>query len=270
MPVDALVLALTAAALHALWNVLVAGERDVQGATAAALLVAAAVFAPVAGATWRVGADAVPFIIGSAALELTYFALLALAYRRAELSLVYPLTRGLAPMLVLLVSVVFLGLGTSTGEVVGVLVIGLGIVLVRGVRGRADWVTLGITLAIAGAIAGYTLLDRYGVRHANPLTYLELVLVVPAIAYAGFVGRERTRAALTPRTAAAGLAMFGAYALVLTALRLASAASVAAVRESSVVIAIALAAWMLREPVGPWRYAGAVLVAAGVALIALS
>jgi drug/metabolite transporter (DMT)-like permease len=64
--------------------------------------------------------------------------------------------------------------------------------------------------------------------------------------------------------------MFGAYALVLAALRLASATSVAAVRESSVVIAVALAALVLREPVGLMRVAGAVLVAAGVALIAVS
>ena len=63
--------------------------------------------------------------------------------------------------------------------------------------------------------------------------------------------------------------MFGAYALVLAALRLASAASVAAVRESSIVIAVALAALVLREPVGRWRFAGAALVAAGVAVIAL-
>ena len=270
MPVDALVLALGAAGLHALWNVLIAGERDVQGATAAALVVAMAAFAPVVVATWDIESDAVPFIIASAALELVYFALLAIAYRRAELSLVYPLTRGLAPMLVLVVSVGFLGLGSSPAEIAGVLVIGIGIVLVRGVRGRIDWTVLALTLVIAGAIAGYTLVDRYGVRHANPLTYLELVLVLPTIAYACFIGRERTQAALTRRTAAAGLAMFGAYALVLAALRLASAASVAAVRESSVVIAVALAALVLREPVSRWRFAGAALVAAGVALIALS
>jgi drug/metabolite transporter (DMT)-like permease len=84
------------------------------------------------------------------------------------------------------------------------------------------------------------------------------------------VGWARVRVALRPPVAAAGVSMFGAYALVLAALRLASAASVAAVRESSVVIAVALAAPVLREPVGPRRVSGALLVAAGVALIALS
>ncbi len=270
MPVDALLLVLAAACLHALWNVFVAGSEDTQGTTAAALLVGVVAFAPVAAWTWRVDAEAVPYIVASAALELAYFALLAVAYRRAELSLVYPLTRGLAPILVLVCSVAFLGLGSSPAEAVGVLVVGSGIVLVRGVRGRIDRTTLVMIGAIAAAIAGYTLVDRYGVQHANPLTYLELVLAVPAIAYAAAIGRERTRRALSWRTAAAGLAMFGAYVLVLAALRLASAASVAAVRESSIVIAVGLAALVLGEPVGRRRFAGAVLVAAGVALIALS
>lgn len=270
MPADALALAFAAACLHALWNVLVAGSRDTQAATAAALVVAMAVFAPVAAATWRIESAAIPFIVASAALELVYFSLLALAYGRAELSLVYPLTRGLAPVLVLVISVVALGIGSSPAEVVGVTVVGVGIALVRGARGRIDRVTLAMILAIAGAIAGYTLVDRYGVRHANPLTYLELVLVVPTIVYALWLGAGRTRSTLTWRTGSAGLAMFGAYALVLAALRLASAASVAAVRESSVVIAVCLAALVLREPVGRWRFAGAALVAIGVAVIALA
>jgi drug/metabolite transporter (DMT)-like permease len=69
---------------------------------------------------------------------------------------------------------------------------------------------------------------------------------------------------------AAGGAAFGAYTLVLVALKLAPAAAVAAVRESSVVIAAFLARGLLKEPVGPGRMAGAAAVAAGIALIALS
>jgi drug/metabolite transporter (DMT)-like permease len=270
VPFDAFALALTAAFLHALWNVLVAGAPDIEATMAVALAVGVAAFAPVAATTWRVEGAAVPFIVVSAALELAYFGLLARAYRRDDLSLVYPLTRGLAPVLVLIVSVAVLGYGTSIGEVVGVFVVCVGILLVRGLHGRADWAAFGFSFAIAGTIAGYTLVDRSGVRHASPIPYLELVLAVPAVTYLLVVGSGRARAALTTRAAAAGLASFGAYVLVLAALRLASAASVAAVRESSVVIAVALAAVLLREPVGPRRFAGAVLVAAGVVLIALA
>jgi drug/metabolite transporter (DMT)-like permease len=270
MPLDALGLALAAAALHALWNVTLAGSRDVEAATAATLPCAAVLFAPVAAATWRVEAAAWPFIVSSSALELGYFVVLVAAYRRADLSVVYPIARGLAPVLVLAASVAFLGFGSSAGEVIGVALVGGGIVLVRGLGGPAQGRGVLLAVGVACFIAAYTLVDRYGVRHANPLSYLELVFVGPALAYPLFVGRARVRAALRPQAAAAGLAMFGGYALVLAALRLASAASVAAVRESSVVIAVALAAPVLREPVGLRRAAGAAVVAGGVALIAVS
>jgi drug/metabolite transporter (DMT)-like permease len=82
----------------------------------------------------------------------------------------------------------------------------------------------------------------------------------------GFKGGAAVRAAVGPASVVAGLATFAAYALVLAALQRASAASVAAVRETSVVIAAALAAVVLKERVGPGRIAGAVLVVAGVAL----
>src|SRR5207247_6851473 len=100
--------------------------------------------------------------------------------------------------------------------------------------------------------------------------YLLLVMLGPALAHPLAVGTRRVMIAFSPATVAVGGASAGAYLLVLLALRLASAPAVAAVRESSVVIATALAAVMLRERVGRGRVAGAALVAAGVALLALS
>ena len=270
MPPQALVYALAAAFVHALWNVLLARARDIEATTAAALIVGVVVFAPVAATNWRVEPAAVPYIVGSSAFELAYVALLAAAYRRADLSVVYPLTRGAAPVLVLVVSVAFLGIASNAGEACGVVLVAGGVLLVRGPRGRADRVALLLAAAIACCIAAYTLLDRYGVQHANPLAYVELVLLAPALVYPLIVGRRRVRAAFGPSAAAAGVGMLGAYGLVLAALQLASAASVAAVRESSVVIAVALAALMLKESVSPRRLAGAVLVAVGVAIIALA
>ena len=83
-------------------------------------------------------------------------------------------------------------------------------------------------------------------------------------------GPRALRAAATPRAAAAGLAMFGAYAIALAALELAEAAPVAALRETSVVMATAAAAIAARERVPPRRLAGAVVVVAGIAAIALA
>jgi drug/metabolite transporter (DMT)-like permease len=275
MPASALALALAAAFVHALWNLLLARARNPEAATAVALVVAIVVFAPFAAAAWEVDSRVWPFLVGTAAFELLYFALLAAAYRRAHLSVVYPLARGTAPVLVLVVGVVALGAETSWGQVGGVVLVAAGVLLVRGARLRGGggrdvlfW------LPIAGCIAAYTLIDKHGIRYSTPLVYLELSMIVPALAYAAAVavaqGRESLRAEANVSSAAAGLATFGAYALVLAALERASAASVAAVRETSVVIATALAAVVLKEPVGPSRFAGAVLVAGGVALISLS
>src|ERR671933_3002896 len=130
---SALVLALAAATLHALWNLLLARERDTEAVTAVALVVFVLVLTPLAIATWRVEGTAVPYIVGSAVLELAYIALLAAAYRRFELSLVYPLARGLAPALALVVVLVAVGARPSVGEAAGVLVVAVGILLVRGV-----------------------------------------------------------------------------------------------------------------------------------------
>jgi drug/metabolite transporter (DMT)-like permease len=273
VPAGALGLALAAACAHALWNLLLARARDPEAATAVALVLAALLFAPVAALTWDVEGRALPYVAASAALELTYFALLAAAYARSELSLVYPLARGLAPVLVLAVAVAALGAGTSAAQVAGVLTVGAGILLVRGVSGERDTAGVLLAVAVAVCIAGYTLVDKDGVRYADPIPYLWLVLVPVALGYAGAQARARGAGALRSEAGAttllAAVAMFGAYALALAALQLAPAAAVAAVRESSVVIATALAAVVLRERVTRWRVAGAVLVACGVSAIAL-
>ena len=191
------------------------------------------------------GAEAIPYMAISAVLELVYVALLAAAYGRAELSVVYPVARGLAPVLVLAAGVVALGVGTSASEVAGVLLVAAGVVLVRGL-GRGSSGGVGFGLAIGACIAGYTLADARGVDHADPLAYLVVVLAAPAVAYLAIValrgGIPRLRAELGWSPVFIGLASFGAFALALFALQRASAASVASVRETSVVIAVALAA----------------------------
>src|ERR1700758_1152226 len=109
MPVSALGLALAAACVHALWNVLLARARDVEAATAVPLLVAEVAFAPAPVAGFPAERAVIPFLIVTGALQLLYFTLLATAYRVAELSVVYPVARGTAPVLVLVVGVVALG-----------------------------------------------------------------------------------------------------------------------------------------------------------------
>ncbi len=271
MPASAFLLALGAAFVHALWNLLLARARDPEAAGAVALLTAVVVFAPLTALQWEIEAEAWPYIAASSLLELVYFALLGAAYRRAEVSVVYPLARGLAPVLVLVAGVVALGADTTAVQAFGVVLVGLGVLLVRGLRRPAGASGVLFGLAIASSIAAYTLVDDEGIRFANAVTYLELTLIVPAIGYAAGIaavkGRSALRAELGPASVVAGLGMWVAYGLVLAALARAEAAPVAAVRETSVVFATVGAALFLQERVGPARLAGAVLVAAGVALL---
>ncbi|HEU5476217.1 MAG TPA: EamA family transporter [Gaiellaceae bacterium] len=272
MPAEALGLALAAAVLHAGWNVVLRESEDVEARTAVVLAFSLLLFAPAVAATWSVSWAVAPYVAGSAALEGVYFALLVAAYRRRELSVVYPVARGSAPLLVLLGTAVVLARHVSVGAAAGVCLVGLGIVLVRGINRGAEGVL--VALAIGCAIAGYTLVDKDGLRHAAALPYLELVMAPVGLVAVPVVAARRGVSALRAELGWSALftaaASFGAYALVLAALRLASAPAVAAVRETSVVLAALLAAAFLRERVGLERLAGAVAVAGGVALIALS
>jgi drug/metabolite transporter (DMT)-like permease len=277
MPASAFLLAFAAAWIHGTSNVFLGRRREPEAAFAVMLVAGVVAFAPIAALSWDVDAAAVPYIAASAALELGYFAFLAAAYRASEVSLVYPVARGIAPVLVLLGAVVFLHHGTSPGQAAGVLAVAVGILLVRGVgamaaRGDAN----GFLLALASSIfiAGYTLVDKQGLAHAAPIPYIELVLIGPAVVYTLAVWRLRGQSALrqeaTLGIGLVGIVLLGTYVLVLLALRLAPAASVSAVRETSVVIASGVAALAAREHVTRSRFAGAVLVTAGIALVALS
>jgi drug/metabolite transporter (DMT)-like permease len=273
----AFALAFTAAWLHAGGNVFLGRRREPEAAVALVLLVGVIAFAPLAALTWRVDGDAVPFVVASALLELAYFASLASAYRAADVGLVYPIARGSAPVLALAGAVVILGSSTSPGQVIGVLAVAAGILLVRGVgMARAATDRRGVLLALLTGvfIAGYTLVDKEGLRHAAAIPYIELVLVGPAVLYTLAILRRRGQAAFraeaTGRLVVVAIVLFGTYVLVLLALREAPAASVSAVRETSVVIATVLAALVARERLRLSRLAGASLVAAGVAIVALA
>ena len=275
MDAGALGLALGAAVLHAGWNVALAGAASSRASTAGLLVFGAPLLALAALLTGAgVSGDAVPFIAASAALELAYFVLLARAYDGGEVSVVYPVARGLAPVVVLGAGAVVLGETVSFGAALGVLAIAAGILLVSGglpfsthgksPRSRRD-VLFGVAIGVV--IAAYTLVDAEGVERADPIAYLALV-TAPCAALYPLV--TRTAPDVGWRTGATAAATFGAYLLVLAALERAPAAPVSAVRESSVVIAAILAAVFLHEKVGGRRIAGAIAVAVGVGLIAYS
>ena len=267
----AAVIVLAAALVHALWNLLLSKSDDDHSRTAAVILIGAVALLPLALADFRVEPAAWPFIAVSAVFELAYFALLSTAYARAPAGVVYPLARGSAPVFVLIVSVVFLGGRFDLLSVAGMIMITIGIVIVRGLSGRIGADALLLAPAIGACIAGYTLVDSVGLRHAAPAAYLEIVLLITGICYAAVALRMRgwpaLRSTLGWRAALTGVGMAASYVLVLIALTMAPAAPVAALRETSVVLLMIMLAVTGRERVTVARVLGAVLVTVGVACV---
>lgn len=255
--------------LHAAWNLLLARARDVPAAAAATFVLSVAMAAPFAAVWWQADGSVWPYALTSTLCEVVYVVALAYAYRAGEVSFVYPLTRGLAPVLTLGVAVAFLGHGATAAEIGGVLLVGAGVLLVRGPGGGADARGLLLVATIAASIAAYTLADRAGIQHASAMTYFVLVLAGPCIVLPPIVGPTAIRNELGPTTYAAALANLGSFALALLALRRGAAAPVLAVRSSSIVFATVLAGRVLAERVAPSRLAGSLLVFGGVALLAL-
>jgi len=268
MPVQALVLALGSAVLHALWNLLLGRARDVEAAAAVTFALSVAIALPFAVVFWHADPSVWPYALASSLLETAYVLGLAYAYRTADVSVVYPLTRGLAPVLALAAAVAFLGHRPSATEVGGVVVVSAGVLLVRGGAGGARGRTLVLSTAIAASIAAYTLVDRAGIQRAGAITYFVLVLALPCLVAAPLNGVAAMRRELGAATAVAALANLGSFVLGLLALRHGPAAPVLAVRSTSIVITALLAGRLLAERVSRTRLAGAVLVFAGVALLA--
>ena len=224
--------------------------------------------------TWDLDAGAWPVRVRSAAFELGYVITLAArtAARRPERRLSARARVGARARA--RDQRRCAGRGDLGAQVAGVLLVAAGVLLVRGMSRTDDRAAVALAFACGACIAGYTVIDSHGLDHAAPLPYLWMVLALTSVAYMPLIARSRgaasLRAAVVPTTAVTAVLFFTAYLLVLAALRLAEPGPVAAVRETSVVIATALGALILHERVTRARAAGALVVVAGAALIALS
>ena len=267
---------LLAALLHAGWNALVkvAADRLVvltavslgQGLFGLALL-------PFVAAP---AAEAWPYILISTALHYAYCGFLFHAYRFGDLSQVYPLARGLAPVLVTLGAAVFAGEVLQGAELAGVFLASLGICGLAFVGSRETRMSpsgLAFAAGTAVMVASYTVSDGIGVRLSGaPMGFVAWLFILdwPIVAFTTVVrGRRLAGALARERWKFAGCAVFStaAYALVIVASAFSPLAMVSAVRESSVVMAAMIGVFLLGER--PWqqRVGAAAVVAFGVMLL---
>lgn len=270
LPVFAILL--VAAVLHAGWNALVRRDPDRDAAAIAMAVGTGVVGIVLVPFLPRLSLAAVPYVVASGFTHLAYFALMARAYRHGELSVAYPIMRGLAPLIVTLAAIVFVE-PAAARVVFGVAVVAAGIVAL-GADGLRHQHAIGSALANAFVIAGYTLIDGLGARISGaPETYVAWVVIAGGIiTLAGRMLRQG-RAVLSglkeriPLALAGGAMSYAAYGIALWAMTVAPIGAVAAVRESSVLFATAIGAAVLGERFGPLRWLAAVLVVAGLVLV---
>ena len=276
MTAGAFAIVLASALLHAGWNLAVKSSADRLVGTWSQAAFGALVFLPFLVAAGGPPPGATGMILISAGVHTGYALSLAAAYDRSDLSLAYPVARGLSPPLIAIGGVLVLGdsLGPVDAAAVALIVAGLfSIALRRGGGSPAglEWAALTGVL-----ITAYTLVDAHGVRvsgeafrYTISVFALNTVLLTPVVlARRGAAGLAAALRAQPVRNVASGVLSAGAYTLVLVAARIAPVGLVSAVRETSVVFG-ALAGWLvLREEFGRRRVAGSVLVVAGLAVLA--
>ena len=290
MTAVSLILVLLAAVAHASWNLLLKRADDPEVFAWCLLVVATVLLAPLGVVLFSynsVDVTGLWFILATIALHVLYFNLLARGYVQGDLSLVYPVARGMGPMLVPVLAVVFLN------EKIEPLAIGGIAAIIGGIYTISWWgnfhqvlrspllflrsagmryaVLTGLTIAV------YSIVDKEGVGHVQPLLYMYFLTIGTAAMLAPYVlfhkgvksVRTEWRANAVPITIA-GLFTFAAYGLVLTAFSLSRVSYVAPAREVGIVIGVMLGVFLLKEPFGRGRLLGSGFVVAGLALIALS
>jgi drug/metabolite transporter (DMT)-like permease len=272
-------LALAAAVLHACWNILLKEEGDPLLLAARAVAVSAVFAAPLGLAAWLVlgrpglALGAYPLAGASGLIEVLYFVGLSAAYRRGDISLVYPTARGGAAALAVVAGIVLLRESLHPAELVGVVVLVLGMWLVRSPLDSGPVMRLALLTAVC--IAAYTTLDRIGVRLGPAWLYGWILWTITAVLLTGWVhiAAKLTRSEESPsigRAAAIGVLMTVAYLLVLLALAVAPLTIVAPVRESAVVGVAAWGVWRLGEPGARVRLVGALIILAGITVVAVT
>jgi drug/metabolite transporter (DMT)-like permease len=298
--VDPLVFGLIAGAaiLHVAWNVLLKTAGDPLLAAGIGMLSASVVIVPGAAIGWlAVGRPPIPpeaIVLGvaSGVLEAAYFSLLAAAYRRGDLSVVYPIARGTAPLLAVAVGIGILGERLGPAGIAGVAALLVGLLalqrpwrfLRRGASGAPD-PAVGFALATGVMIAAYSAVDRVGARTVEPWLYAGLIWFFGTLFLWAWIGiaacpRRRGSAAIADRApldvrraAVGGWITLAAYLLILVAFSVAPLTAVAPLRESAIVLASGWGTLRLGEGAGrveAWRRIGAsALVVLGAVLLAL-
>lgn len=268
-------LVLLGAALHASWNAVIKRGTDTLRSSVVVAIMASGLAAaglpfvePPAPASW-------PFAAASVALQGLYWVGVAESYRIGDMSRVYPLMRGTAPLLVASLSITLFGDRISPVGWAGVVTVSAGLLgLSLAGPGRGEGRAIATALATAVVIAGYTIVDGIGVRRSGSAigyTLWIFVLTSPALVAWTLWRRPAGVLRFEPHDLVFGLfggvATLASYGIALWAMTRAPVAVVASLRETSILFGTAIAALVLKERVEGRRIVAVAVIAAGTTLL---
>jgi drug/metabolite transporter (DMT)-like permease len=272
---------LFAAVCHASWNTLLKIRLDPFAANALITVACGLIAAPFLFLTGIAPVVSWPWVLASVILHLGYYIGLTEAYRTGDLSQVYPIARGAAPLMTATVSTFAVGEYIGLFGWIGILLLVSGVFLlsIRGGRDitKIDRRAVGFAFFTAVTICGYSLVDGIGARiSGNPHAYAALLFVIDGSCMAVFALWRRGQSILTEARIYWKTGLFGgalsvtSYWIAIWAMTVAPIAIVAALRETSVLFAAIIAVVILKEPLRAARVIAALLIVAGLALIRLS
>ncbi|RDD63489.1 EamA family transporter [Ferruginivarius sediminum] len=265
-----------AGVIHATWNTMVKTGDDRTATLALVMAGAALPWIPVAVVLPLPAVASWPFIAASFFIHLFYYAFLLAAYRTGDLSQVYPIARGMAPALVATGAWLFAGEALSLPEAGGIALVCLGILSLAWRRGGLGGDARSVFFAVltAFAVGGYIVADGMGVRRSGEVfAYIAWVFLTEGFAMAAICAwlRRRSLAYTVRRNALRGL-LGGllsslSYGITIWAMSFGGMAHVAALRETSVLVAAVIGTRLLGEPFGTRRVAAAAAVACGAVVL---
>lgn len=275
MTTAVLLIVLLAALLHALWNALVKTSADraiTLGLVATGHCLPAFALLPFVPVP---AIEAFAFIIASTVIHWGYYYFLNISYRFGDLSLIYPIARGTAPVMVAFGAMIWADETLPVWAWIGILTVSAGIMILAAIR-HADKRGVGAALATSAIIAAYSVVDGIGIRVSDtPIGYVVWLFAADVFVAVFVIGTRFERArSISQRSFALGLTggviSALAYALALFAKTLAPIGVVSAVRETSVIFAALIGVYWLGEGPTKRRLVAASVVALGVSILALS
>ena len=277
MPINLFFAIILAAFLHAVWNAMVKNEDNKYLAVTAIVLGHVPVSVLIILLTPIPSVESIPFIILSALLHIGYEWYLLSAYRFGDLTKVYPIARGTAPILITIVSLIFLGVALSNFEILGIIIISLGILSLslQGAKGIKNRSAVIYALVTGFFIMGYSITDGYGARVSNSfLSYMGWSFILNATIFP-IILKINNKSEIITKTFKEGKKIFFiggtlsyiVYGIVIWGFTQAPIALITALRETSIIFALLIGTFFLKEKFTLFKVIATFVIFFGVALL---